>query len=153
MARRDRIEHEIVYPYRIEQVWAALTDAEQLSAWLMETDFTPGVGQRFAFFDHEPWPDGQLHDVVCEIVACEPPRRLAYTWASPPKLGPTLVEWRLSAIPEGTRVLLSHSGFAEYGDDGREALDVLRDGWGGLLAEKLRSHLERTFGPSDLNPQ
>lgn len=142
MAQHDQIDHEIIYPYRIDQVWEALTDSEQLSAWLMETDFSPVIGHRFTFFDHEPWPDGKIYDIIGEIVACDPPHRLAYTWSSPPKHGVTLVEWELEEVVQGTRVRLRHSGFAEHGDDGRAAYDLLRDGWGGLLNDELAGHLE-----------
>lgn len=146
MGQPDRIAHEVVYPYRIEQVWEALTDSDQLSAWLMENDFSASAGSRFSFFDHEPWPDGRTYDIECEVLAFEPPRRLAYTWACPPKHGPTLVEWELSEISSGTRVRLSHSGFRQYGDDGQAAYDLLHDGWGGLLAEELPGFLETRHG-------
>lgn len=137
----DAITHEVIYPQPIEKVWAALTDADQLAAWLMDTDFVPRQGQTFTFFEHEPWPDGQFIDVQCRVVACDPPRRLAYTWASPPKLGETLVEWELETVPQGTKVRLTHSGFARHGDAGREAFDILENGWGGLLREELAEFL------------
>ncbi len=147
MAQPDRIAHEVVYPFGIDAVWEALTDSEQLAAWLMENDFSPGIGRRFTFFDHEPWPDDdQVYDIDCEIIAFEPPRRLAYSWSCPPKHGPTVVEWELTATDNGTRVRLSHHGFAQHGDAGRAAFNLLRDGWGGLLAEELPGHLELRHG-------
>jgi uncharacterized protein YndB with AHSA1/START domain len=141
MTLRDRITHEVIYPQPIEQVWAALTEADQLAAWLMDNDFVLCEGQAFTFFEHEPWPDGQFIDVKCRVVACDPPHRLAYTWASPPKLGETLVEWELEPLPQGTRVRLTHSGFARHGEAGREAFDILENGWGGLLREELAEFL------------
>ena len=147
MNRRDVIAHEIVYPYRIDAVWDALTDQEQLAAWLMENDFTDGVGSRFSFYDHEPWADGTTYDIVCEVLIFDPPHRLAYSWESPPKLGRTLVEWELIEVPTGTRVQLTHSGFAKYGDAGREAVDMLGEGWGGLLRQELAEHLKNVCTP------
>ena len=141
MASRDAIEHEITYPYGIDVVWEALTESEQLSEWLMATDFTASVGSRFTFRDHEPWPDGVIYDVVGEILVCDPPRRLAYTWASPPKHGETVVEWNLFPVKGGTLVRLRHSGFESLGKAGQEAIDMLRDGWGGLLSDELMVHL------------
>ncbi len=142
MTERDAIVHEMVYPHPIELVWEAITQPEQIASWLMTSNFNAEVGHHFTFFDHEPWPDGQILDIHCEVIACQPPHRLSYTWASPPKLGKTLVSWQLEEIDGGTRVCLTHSGFARHGKAGSEAVDVLEQGWGGLLREELWEHLQ-----------
>lgn len=137
----DVISHEIFYPQPRERVWSALTEQSQLRTWLMDNDFEARAGRRFTFFEHEPWPDGDFVDVQCEVVECRPPERLSYSWASPPKLGTTLVTWQLDEVSGGTRVRLTHSGFAAHGDAGRAARELLGDGWGGLLREELAEYL------------
>ncbi len=41
-----------VYPHPVQRVWAALTSAEALAAWLMPTDFAPEVGRAFTEVQH-----------------------------------------------------------------------------------------------------
>ena len=47
MSHDRRIEREAVYPHPPERVWRALVDPNELSAWLMPTDFAPEVGRDF----------------------------------------------------------------------------------------------------------
>lgn len=49
-----------------ERVWRALTDPDELEAWLMENDVEPRVGHRFQFRD-EPKP-GWRGVVDCEVL-------------------------------------------------------------------------------------
>lgn len=147
IVERDRIVHEIVYPHPRQQVWEALTDRQRLSDWLMETDFEPRLGCHFVFLDHTVEADS-TGVIECEIVALAPPRRLAYTWASPPKLHPTLVSWTLDELETGTRVQLVHSGFAAGGEAGLTIRDYLEWGWGGLLHEELLDHLNGLMTPA-----
>jgi uncharacterized protein YndB with AHSA1/START domain len=141
MQHHDVISHEIVYPQPRKRVWEALTEPAQLSAWLMDTDFEARPGRKFTFFEHEPWPDGDFVDVQCEVVECDPPKRLAYTWTSPTKMGTTLVTWDPYEVAGGTRVCLTHSGFAAHGDAGQMVRALLDGGWGGLLREELAAYL------------
>lgn len=134
---KDAIVHEVFYEHPIERVWQALTDRHALSAWLMETDFEPELGRAFQFRDHNLDVPDNTGVISCRVVEIEPPRRLAYTWASPPKLQSTLVTWSLDPEPPGTRVLLVHSGFAAAGGSSPAIRDYLEWGWGGLLAEEL----------------
>jgi uncharacterized protein YndB with AHSA1/START domain len=126
------------YPYPPERVWEAVTDSAAIADWLMPNDFQPRIGHRFTFRT-EPRPgfDGVVH---CEVIALEPPRRLAYTW----KGGPidTIVTITLEREPEGTKLVLEHSGFR-----GARAVMVsfmMSGGWGGkILPRRLREVLER----------
>ena len=157
MREADRISHEIVYPHGIDLVWEALTDPEQLAAWLMDNDFVPQPGHRFTFYDHEPWPDGKIYNIDCDVISCDPPRQLSYSWSSPPKHGRTIVTWNLEPVEAGTLVRLTHSGFAQHGARGREAFDLLNNGWGGLLADELARWLASRSGVAssagDLKPR
>ena len=58
-----------------EDVWKALTEADQISSWFgAEVDLTPYAGGRAAF----RWPDGRTRDAVVEVA--DPPRELALRW-------------------------------------------------------------------------
>ncbi len=138
---RDRIEIEITYPHPIERVWRALTDADALATWLMPSDFAPRLGHRFTFRT-EPG-DGWNGIIDCEVVALEPPTRLAFTWGNVQLDPPTLVAFTLAEAGDGTRLRFVHSGFAACGPRGLTIRDILASGWDShLLREKLPALLE-----------
>jgi uncharacterized protein YndB with AHSA1/START domain len=122
---------EETYSQPPHEVWAALTDARALSAWLNEMDgFEPRVGCRFRMLCNR---DGDLVDVYqCEVLEFEPPRRMVWSWlleqaGSPP---PTRVEYRVEPAPGGgTRLEVRHSG-----DRPAEVAERFRDGWPSKLA-------------------
>jgi uncharacterized protein YndB with AHSA1/START domain len=124
---------ERVYPHPPERVWRALTDRRALAAWLMDNDFAPVVGHRFAF---RAEPALGFDGVVrCEVLEVDEPRRLAYSWQGGPLRRPTVVTWTLDPIPEGTRLRLEHTGFE--GAAGRAIGFILGRGWRGLLDRGL----------------
>jgi uncharacterized protein YndB with AHSA1/START domain len=122
---------EGLYPYPVDQVWAALTDPEAIADWLMPNDFRPEVGHRFTFRT-KPGPgfDGIVH---CEVVELEAPRRLAYSW----KGGgiDTLVRYRLEPEGTNTRLIMEHVGFA--GIRGFFISRILGSGWKRIIGERL----------------
>jgi uncharacterized protein YndB with AHSA1/START domain len=99
------IERELPYP--TSKVWRALTEGPLIKEWLMDNDFEPALGRRFALRS-TPVPnwDGIIN---CEIIAIEPGKKLAYTWAT---LGTeTVVTFTLTATDAGTHMHMEHSGF------------------------------------------
>lgn len=119
-----------------DKVWRALTDARMVRAWLMPTDFAPVVGHRFTF---QATPMGDWDGVVhCEVLACEPPRLLRYSWVggseSNLKYGSRLdstVTWTLTRADNGTRLRMEHAGFRSPDND--FAYGAMRSGWGGIV--------------------
>jgi uncharacterized protein YndB with AHSA1/START domain len=108
--------------HRPERVWRALTEADDLAAWFPTTVEGPiedGGKLRFAFEDD---PGGMTMDG--EVLACEPPRLLAFSW------GEDTLRFELAADGDGT-VLTFTSSFDELGRAARDAagwhvcLDVL----------------------------
>jgi uncharacterized protein YndB with AHSA1/START domain len=104
-----------VYPHSVEDVWAGLTDRQALAEWLMPTTFGEArVGHRFRFqFDPEHFCTAGI--VECEILACEPPHRMVWSWQKMAELGkpqaPAMqVEWRLTPEGTSTRVELVQTG-------------------------------------------
>jgi uncharacterized protein YndB with AHSA1/START domain len=109
------VRKEVVYEQDApERVWVALTDPRALAEWLMPNTFRPVVGHRFVFHV-DPMPGcGSITE--CEVMECEAPRKLAYTWTivpkkpGKPKLGPMLVRWTLTREGQGTRLVFEHEG-------------------------------------------
>ena len=112
------IRRDLSFPRSPEAVWRALTDSEQLAEWMYPNDFEPRVGHRFTF--RVP-PSPRLEHgltVHCEVIACDPPRELVFTWVVGDFLD-TRVSYRLEPDGDGTRVRFEHSGFvADSARDG-----------------------------------
>jgi uncharacterized protein YndB with AHSA1/START domain len=135
--KRD-LRFEEHYPHPLERVWEAITDSAAIAEWLMPNDFEPRLGHRFTFRTKpQPGFDGIVH---CEVIALEPPRRLAYTW----KGGgiDTVLTITLEPEPGGTKLVLEHTGFE--GARGMMVSVLMSSGWGGrILRERLPQALAR----------
>jgi uncharacterized protein YndB with AHSA1/START domain len=129
------IRREILVPQPREQVWRALTDSTALAEWMFPNDFVPRVGHHFTF-QVPPNPklgfDGLV--VRCEVLECEPPSRLAFSWSAG-GLADTRVSFRLELDGEGTRVLFEHSGFDVSQPWGEQALRGAEFGWAKMLKQ------------------
>ena len=140
MARQINLERTYAYPP--EAVWAAITDSEALSEWLMQTDFRPEVGHKFQFRT-KPGPgfDGIVNG---EVLSVEPPHKLVYTWQGGPMKKPTTVTWTLQSVQvdgkAGTHLAFQQSGFIGFG--GLIAQMILTSGWRGLLKKDLVAYLD-----------
>ncbi len=129
------IQREILIPQPREQVWRALTDSTALAEWMFPNDFVPRVGHNFTF---QVPPNRKLVDglvVRCEVLECEPPSRLAFSWSAG-GLADTRVSFRLEPDGEGTRVLFEHSGFEGPPPWRDQAVRDAEFGWAKML-EKL----------------
>lgn len=126
----DTIERVVVLRHPVERVWAALTTAEGLSRWFgsaAEIDLRPG-GR--AFFRWDDLDD----ESVATITVVDPPRRFAFRWAieglPEDDAARTLVDFTLEPIPDGTRLRLVESGFAQAAADvARAAHRANTQGW------------------------
>jgi len=88
----------------------------------------PRVGGRF----FERFTDGDELQVG-SVVACEPPRRITFTWRTADWEGETEVEVTFTPQHEGTRVDLSHRGFERLGPLGPDVAAKFRAGWPGVM--------------------
>ncbi len=139
----DRIEKEILLRAPRARVWKALTTASEFGAWFgvkLESEFSPGArvkGQlTFKPYEHI------IFDFIVDRI--EPEHFFSYRWhpyALDPKVDyssetPTLVEFRLEAVPEGTRLTVIESGFDRIPVGRRaEAFRANAGGW----AEQLNN--------------
>jgi uncharacterized protein YndB with AHSA1/START domain len=116
MSNRIAAERSIVIeremPHAPEKVWRALTQGPLIEEWLMKNNFSPVVGHKFNF---RATPMPQWNGVVdCEVLVCEPNRRLAYTWDTSGDDAnglKTTVTWTLTPTPTGVLVRMEQSGF------------------------------------------
>lgn len=130
----DSIVYEALYPYPIWTVWKALTSAEALAQWLMPNDFAPVLGHRFTF---QTAPRGRWNGVIaCQVIALDPPTRVAYSWRGGAPAFDTLVTFTLTALEEQTQLRLEHSGFAAAGAVGLNVRDILGRGWRSHILQK-----------------
>jgi uncharacterized protein YndB with AHSA1/START domain len=133
----DRIEKQIVLRAPRARVWRALTDPTEFGTWFgarLQGAFTPGAAVKGSIttpgFEH----------VVMSIVIerMEPERLFSFRWhpyAVDPKVDysgepPTLVEFRLEEVKEGTRLTVRESGFDQLPAARRaEAFRMNEGGW------------------------
>jgi uncharacterized protein YndB with AHSA1/START domain len=136
MGETHAITVEQVLPYAVDKIWRTLTTSELLMKWLMPNDFQPTVGHRFNF---RTKPIGDWDGVVhCEVLACDPPQLLRYSWKGGADTNPdfgskldSVVTWTLTPVEGGTQVRMVHDGFVFPGN--RYAFDIMSPGWGKIV--------------------
>jgi uncharacterized protein YndB with AHSA1/START domain len=143
----NTIQKEMVFPQPREQVWQAITDSATLSEWMFPNDFEPRVGHRFTFrVPGNPKMNFDGLTVHCEVLECQPPDRLEFSWSAGPPVENTRVSFRLETDGDGTRLFFQHSGFDLSHERGMQALKGAEYGWGkmlGHLGSILNSERER----------
>ncbi len=132
--KERRLEKEIEIAAPVDEVWKALTDANELTRWFpLEARVTPGLGGKI-FVSWGPGCEGEA-----EILAWEPGKKFA--WKDP--MG--LVEWTLESRGGKTVVHLLQSGFLGNADWENEWFDSTSYGWN-LMLLSLKVALERHRG-------
>jgi uncharacterized protein YndB with AHSA1/START domain len=132
----NTIRRELEIPQPPEQVWQALTDRQTLAQWMFPNDFEPHVGHRFSF--HVPANPKMNFDglvVRCEVLQCDPPSTLVFSWSAGPPVEDTRVSFRLEPAGEGTRVVFEHAGFDLSHPFGKQALGGAEHGWARMLKQ------------------
>jgi uncharacterized protein YndB with AHSA1/START domain len=98
-------------------------------------DFEPRVGHRFTFLV-PPKPEVKFEGLVvrCEVLECEPPERLAFSWSAG-GLEDTRVSFRLEPDGQGTRLFFEHAGFDVTQPWGNQAFKGAEYGWAKMLKQ------------------
>jgi uncharacterized protein YndB with AHSA1/START domain len=131
----EEIRREVLIPQPREQVWRALTDSTALAEWMFPNDFAPHVGHHFTFrVPPNPKVGFDGITVHCEVLECEPPIRLVFSWSAG-GLVDTRVSFRLEPDGEGTRVLFEHSGFDMSQPWAKQAFRGAEFGWAKMLGQ------------------
>ena len=142
--RTVRIER--LLPGPIERVWSYLTESELRGRWLASGDMQLHQGGEVEHIfrnseltqNDQPPPakyaqhatESRLHG---RILACEPPRLLAYTWGD--KTGASEVRFELNAEGSDVRLVLTHSQLPD-----RQQMLSVAGGWHthlGILSDRL----------------
>ena len=114
------VKRELSFPQSRDEVWQALTSPESLAEWMYPNDFEARVGHRFTFrVPPKPQMNFEGLTVHCEVVKCDPPEGLSFTWVAGGI--DTRVDYRLEADGDGTKVFFEHGGFEQenaYGGAG-----------------------------------
>jgi uncharacterized protein YndB with AHSA1/START domain len=129
------IQRELLIPQSPEQVWRALANSATLAEWMFPNDFEPRVGHRFTF-RVPPNPKVGFDGIIvhCEVLECEPPASLAFSWSAG-GIVDTRVSFRLEPDGDGTRVLFEHSGFDVSQPWGEQAFKGAEFGWVKMLKQ------------------
>jgi uncharacterized protein YndB with AHSA1/START domain len=110
---KDTIEKTQWFPQNIDRVWSAITETEQVSKWLVPTDFKAEVGTSYALKSQE---DGC--DMVTGKVLEANPYKLVYSWINESaKDVETIITWTLKPEKHGTSLTMVHSGILKYSND------------------------------------
>ena len=140
---RSPIKTEFLYKTTLEQLWAALSEAEHLQNWFPTiAQVTPGVGGTITY----QWDDSEFKGTA-DIVDWEPCKTLI---THEHHLGPngkplTLrTAYHLSEEPEGVRLRLVQSGFEE-GEGWDDYAGAFARGWAFEL-RGLGYYLENAWG-------
>lgn len=130
------IRREILIPQSPEQVWRAIADSTALAQWMFPNDFEPRVGHHFTF-QVPPNPRAGFDGLIvrCEVLECDPPSRLAFSWSAAGPVVDTRVSFRLEPDGEGTRVFFEHSGFDVSQPWGEQAFKGAGFGWAKMLGQ------------------
>lgn len=152
-AQQDALTEEIQISAPPERVFRALSDAGELQRWFHGGDECPvkswqmdaRVGGQYSYGTQKgSIVINGVNQFEChgEIVECDPPRVLAYTWIANWHDDPqcrTLVRWELTPKHGGTHVKVTHSGLA--------SLPVARKdyagGWVGVV-DQLKKFVENS---------
>ena len=144
----DRIEKRIELKAPVSRVWQALTDHREFGAWFrvaLEGPFVPGQEVRGRI----TWPGAEHLTMTATVQRMESERRFSFTWhpyAIDPTVdysaeSPTLVEFTLEAIPDGTLLTVIESGFAALPAHRRDlAFCMNEQGWS-IQIQNISQHL------------
>lgn len=132
------IKRELRFPQSRDLVWRALANSDSLAEWMYPNDFEPRVGHQFTFIV-PPKPAVGFEGLVvrCEVLECDPPEALAFSWSAGGPVENTRVSYRLEPEGQGTRVLFEHSGFDLTQIRGQQALQGAEMGWAGMFKKFL----------------
>jgi uncharacterized protein YndB with AHSA1/START domain len=118
----------------VEVVWAALTDPDELAAWLGPGSVEPREGGQVSVrtgAGDRPGPQGVIWG---RVLAWDPPRLLEHEWTQP-GLDISVVRYELEPDAGGTILRLTHRRSVAPGATGGRA------GWHAYL-DRLAAHLD-----------
>ena len=132
----DTIRRELLFPQAPAQVWQAIATREALADWMYPNDFEPRVGHAFTFqVPGNPKVGFDGLTVRCEVLECEAPRRLLFSWKVGGPVANTRVSFRLEPEGDGTRLFFEHAGFDLSQPGAEQAFRGAQYGWARMLGQ------------------
>jgi uncharacterized protein YndB with AHSA1/START domain len=144
----NQIEKRVELAAPVSRVWRALTDHREFGEWFrvkLEGPFVPGEVARGRIthpgYEHVVWE--------ATVREMQPERLFSFTWhpyGVDPKVDyskeePTLVEFRLTPVGQGTLLVITESGFDRIPAHRRmEALRMNTQGWQ-AQTENIAAHV------------
>ncbi|WP_339794343.1 SRPBCC domain-containing protein [uncultured Imperialibacter sp.] len=119
----DRIikTHQFTHP--IDEIWKAISLADEISAWFIKAEFQPEVGYQYTFTHEQTIITG-------EVLKANPVYELVYTWIVSGTDVETTVSWKLEENPQGTLLTLEHYGISKYpGETAIFMFENFKGGW------------------------
>lgn len=122
----DTVRLERFLPGPIERVWAYLTESDKRQTWLArgEMDLRPGgkieltwENSKLSMNDDPPpekFREKETHTMVGEIIECEPPRLLSFTWGS--ESGGSWVSFELTPKGDSVHLVVTHQRLGSRGE-------------------------------------
>jgi uncharacterized protein YndB with AHSA1/START domain len=147
----DSITRDIVINASPETVYDVVSRPEHIAKWFSdEADFEPVPDARGSLI----WRDKETDNtttVEVTVVSADRPHLFAFSWISPERQRATpaatdtiVVEFRITAEADATRLVVSESGLdaVDWDDTAKAAYAAEHtDGWGGFL-ERIRAYAE-----------
>ena len=144
----DRIEKQIELRAPVSRVWRALTDYREFGEWFrvkLESPFVPGQVSR----GHITYPGYEHLQWEAVVQKMEPERLFSFTWhpyAVDPKADysqekPTLVEFTLAAVKDGTLLRLTESGFEHLRSARRQEAFLRNEGGWAEQMKNIERHV------------
>jgi uncharacterized protein YndB with AHSA1/START domain len=144
----DRIEKQIVLKAPQARVWRALTDAGEFGEWFrvkLEGPFVPG--QRTG--GNITWPGYEHIRMEVQVARMEAETLFSFHWhpyAIEPDVDysgepPTLVEFHLESVAEGTRLTVVESGFDALPAARRDEAYRMNDGGWAQQMGNIKQHV------------
>jgi uncharacterized protein YndB with AHSA1/START domain len=141
----DAITRDIVINASPETVYDVVSRPEHISQWFSDDakfEAVPNTRGVLIWRDKET---GQVTTIEVTVVYADRPHLFAFHWVSPERqretpnaTDPVLVEFRITAEPGGTRLVVSESGLdAVQWDDAAKAAYAAdhTNGWGHFLSQ------------------
>jgi uncharacterized protein YndB with AHSA1/START domain len=129
------IRRELLIPKPQEQVWRAIATSKALAEWMFPNDFVARMGHQFTFqVPPNPKVNFEGMTVNCEVLECDPPRRLAFSWIAG-GLNDSQVSFRLEPEGTSTRLYFEHAGFDVSQPWGEQAFRGAEYGWAKMLGQ------------------
>jgi uncharacterized protein YndB with AHSA1/START domain len=146
----DRIEKQVEIAAPVSRVWQALTDSRQFGDWfLVKMDGPFVAGKPVSGQITHPGYEHVRMEIVVKAIA--PETLFSFTWhpyAVDPKVDytqeePTLIEFRLRAVPGGTLLTVTESGFDKIPAERRAEAILRNDGGWAQQMKNIQAYVDK----------